>query len=56
MKTVYQSMTPDDAAMAFFGQSEDNFEKMIDELTASDPRLTKAFQNMRERYLKESKP
>ena len=55
MKTVCKSMTPDDAARAFFGQNEDAFEKMIDKLTASDPRLTKAFHNMRERYLDGSK-
>jgi len=51
MKTICESMTPDDAAQAFFGQNEEAFLKMIDKLTANDPRLTKAFENMRVRYL-----
>lgn len=51
MKSVCESMSPDDAARAFFGQNDENFAKMIEKLTANDPRLAKAFERTRERYL-----
>jgi len=49
MKNTSQSMTPDEAAKAFYGQDDASFAKMIARLTKNDPRLAKAFQNTRMR-------
>ena len=51
MKTAAQSMTPDEAAAAFFGQNEQQFAAMIEKLTKDDPRLRKVFQATRQRFL-----
>ena len=42
----------DEAAQAFYGQSESDFALQIKQLTAGDPRLAKIFENTRKRYLK----
>lgn len=42
----------DEAAQAFYGQSESDFAFQIKQLTAGDPRLAKIFENTRKRYLK----
>lgn len=49
------SMTPDEAAKDFFGQSDDDFKRKIAELTRNDPRLREAFENTRQRHLDETK-
>lgn len=42
----------DEAAKAFYGQSEADFSEQISRLAAADPRLVKIFQSTRERYLR----
>jgi hypothetical protein len=51
MKTVSQSMSPREAAQAFYGQDEAAFELMIGKLAENDPRLVKVFQQTRKTYL-----
>ena len=51
MKTVSQSMSPREAAQAFYGQDEAAFELVIGKLSESDPRLVKVFQQTRKTYL-----
>ncbi len=55
MKNVAQSMTPREAAQAFYGQDEAVFSEMLAKLAASDPRLVNAFQNTRKRFLEKNK-
>jgi hypothetical protein len=57
MKNASQSMTPDEAACAFFGQDDASFAKRIAELTKNDPRLERVFKSTRNRLLdKDSGP
>lgn len=51
MKNIAQSMSPREAAQAFFGQDDASFAETIAMLTKSDPRLAKVFQNTRKRFL-----
>jgi hypothetical protein len=51
MKNVSQSMNPQEAAQAFFGQDDDAFSEMLATLTANDPRLADVFQRTRKRFL-----
>ena len=53
MKQTAQSMTPKEAAKAFFGQDEAAFAETVAMLAQSDPRLAKVFQNTRKRFLDE---
>lgn len=55
MKNVSQSMTPREAAQAFYGQDEDAFSQMVAKLAESDPRLVNVFKNTRNRFLKDNK-
>jgi hypothetical protein len=51
MKHIAQSMTPQQAAEAFFGQDDASFAETVAMLTKNDPRLAKAFLKTRERFL-----
>ncbi len=51
MKNINESMSPSDAAQAFFGQDDATFSEMIAKLTANDPRLAAVFQGTRKRFL-----
>lgn len=51
MKNTAQSMDPDEAALAFFGQDDASYAKMLADLTANDPRLAAIFQRTRRRFL-----
>lgn len=51
MKAAARSMTPKEAATAFYGQDQAAFDKMVEALSSSDPRLAKVFQDVRERFL-----
>ena len=51
MKEIAQSMTPKQAAQAFFGQDDAAFAKTIEMLTRNDPRLAKVFHSTRQRFL-----
>ena len=51
MKASAQSMDPQQAAQAFFGLNDADFDKMIAKLAKNDPRLVKVFQNTRARFL-----
>lgn len=51
MKNATQSMSPREAAQAFYGQDNTGFADMIAMLTQSDPRLTQAFYNTRDRFV-----
>ncbi|SFR96988.1 hypothetical protein [Yoonia litorea] len=53
MKEAAQSMTPQEAAQAFFGQDDTAFAETVALLTKSDPRLAKVFQSTRKRFLDE---
>ena len=53
MSTERGIMKPNDAAEAFYGQSEDAFAEQIKMLGASDPRLVRAFERTRQRYLQQ---
>jgi len=50
MKSIYQSMTPLEAAQAFYGKDDHAFSDMIEKLTANDPRLATVFKNVRKRH------
>lgn len=50
MKSVSQSMSPQEAAQAFYGQDDVAFSEMISKLSSQDPRLAKVFQNVRRRF------
>ena len=41
----------DEAAKAFYGQSDADFAEQISRMAVSDPRLVKIFERTRERYL-----
>lgn len=51
MKSIAQSMSPREAAKAFFGQDDVAFAETIEMLTKNDPRLAQVFQNTRRRFL-----
>jgi len=51
MKNVSQSMKPDEAAQAFFGQDDAIFSEMLAGLTENDPRLVAVFQRTRKLFL-----
>jgi len=51
MKNASQSMKPNEAALAFFGQDDASFGEMLLDLTANDPRLAAVFQRTRQRFL-----
>ncbi len=53
MSTERGIMKSNDAAEAFYGQSEDAFAEQIKMLGASDPRLIRAFERTRQRYLQQ---
>ncbi len=55
MKSVSQSMTPLEAAKAFYGQDEAAFSSMLEKLTASDPRLARVFNRTRKNFLEGDK-
>ncbi len=50
MKSVSQSMSPQEAAQAFYGQDEAAFSEMVSKLSSQDPRLLKVFQNVKRRF------
>lgn len=52
MKNASQSMTPNEAAHAFFGQDDASFAEIVAKLTKNDPRLARVFNSTRERFLK----
>ena len=51
MKIMSQSMSPQEAAKAFYGQEEASFAEMIAKLSECDPRLVKVFNQTRKNYL-----
>ncbi|PJI93155.1 hypothetical protein BC777_2025 [Yoonia maricola] len=51
MKNTTQSMSPQEAAQAFYGQDEKSFSEMLSQLTVNDPRLVAIFQRTRQRFL-----
>ena len=53
MKEIAQSMTPEQAATAFFGQDDAEFAKTMALLTRNDPRLEQVFRNTRNRFLED---
>jgi hypothetical protein len=53
MKNIAQSMTPKEAANAFYGQDEVAFAQMIEKLGKNDPRLARVFNNTRKRFLQD---
>ncbi|MGJ8623838.1 MAG: hypothetical protein ACSHW1_13840 [Yoonia sp.] len=55
MKEISQSMTPHEAAHAFYGLDEASFSDMIEKLSKSDPRLKDVFMRTRKRYLDANK-
>ncbi|MEO1640806.1 MAG: hypothetical protein AAFU41_16310 [Pseudomonadota bacterium] len=52
MTSRVHSMDPQQAAQAFFGLDEPDFDKMIAKLAQNDPRLVQVFKNTRARFLK----
>ncbi len=50
MSTEHGILKPNDAAEAFYGQSEEAFAEQIKMLGATDPRLVRAFERTRMRY------
>jgi hypothetical protein len=55
MKNVSQSMSPREAAQAFYGQDEAAFSSMLAKLAESDPRLINVFKRTRQRYIETDK-
>ena len=55
MKSIADSMSPLEAARAFYGQDEVAFAKTIAKMTKTDPRLARIFQNTRRRFLEEER-
>ena len=55
MKNVSQSMTPREAAQAFYDQDEAAFAGMVAKLAESDPRLINVFKRSRKQYLENDK-
>jgi len=51
MKSSAQSMDPQQAAQAFFGLKDADFDQMVTQLTKNDPRLLQVFKNTRARFL-----
>ena len=54
MKSAAQSMTPQQAAQAFYGMDDDRFSEIVEKLASTDPRLLKVFDNMRKRYQRDA--
>ena len=52
MSTETLSLSPQQAAEAFYGQSDQSFAAQLKQMGAVDPKLVKAFQRTREHYLK----
>ncbi|WP_159086892.1 hypothetical protein [Loktanella sp. Alg231-35] len=50
MKSVSQSMSPQEAAQAFYGQDDAAFSEMVSKLASQDPRLLKVFQTVKRRF------
>ena len=50
MSSQLGTHSANDAAEAFYGQSEENFAATIKALGATDPRLIQAFENTRQRF------
>ncbi|WP_341368471.1 hypothetical protein [Yoonia sp. BS5-3] len=50
MSTRNRANAADDAAEAFYGQSDTSFVKQIGQICASDPRLLQVFMRTREFY------
>jgi hypothetical protein len=46
-----QSMTPEEAAQAFYGQDDANFADMVAKLAKNDARLVQVFKNTRKHVL-----
>lgn len=55
MKNIAQSMSPKDAAEAFFGQEDAAFSEMIERLAINDKRLVEVFKKTRDRFLSDNK-
>ncbi len=55
LKSESESMTPDAAAKALFGRDQDSFTKSVNQLAVNDPRLAQVFENVRQRYLADTK-
>lgn len=51
MKSVAQSMSPREAAQAFFGQDETAFAETVAMLAKNDARLAQVFESTRKRFL-----
>ena len=52
MKSISASMTPDEAAEAFYGLDDASFAEALKKMTANDPRLSAVFQATRARFLR----
>lgn len=55
MKAMTESMTPKEAAQAFFGQDDASFAETVAMLAKNDPRLARVFQNTRRRFLEDER-
>lgn len=55
MKNAPQSMTPREAAQAFYGQDEAVFADMVEKLAENDPRLIDVFKRTRKQFLENAK-
>ena len=53
MKEAMQSMSPREAAQAFFGQDDASFAATVAMLAKNDPRLAQVFQKTRRRFLED---
>lgn len=53
MKDATRSMSPKEAAQAFFGQDDASFAETVAMLAQNDPRLAQVFQNTRRRFLQD---
>ena len=51
MKSISESMTPHEAAQAFFGQDDASFAETVAMLAQNDPRLAKVLQHTRRPFL-----
>jgi hypothetical protein len=51
MKNTSQSMSPRDAAEAFYGQDEVAFAEMVERIAINDQRLVELFKNTRNRFI-----
>ena len=53
VKDDVRSMSPEEAAQAFFGQDDASFAETVALLAKNDPRLVEVFQNTRRRFLQD---